>query len=338
MYWQDLPSDAEILSRQEEGRHFVADHVRLWGTSASIALLDPACKIFSLNGLRGVIGYRQQLGCAIVFGDPVCPPANLSTLTFAFHDYCKKRNWKVIYSVASQQFSHWALGNVCQSSIEFGQELILDPSHNPKEGAVGRKLRNKLSHATHAGVEVEEYLPQNEHLEYEMTQVARSWLDARKGPQIYLAPIDLFAHREGKRWFYAQQQDQIVGVLLLDRLHARQGWLFNLLLTHPTAPHGTSELLVIKALENLKAEECRFATCGAFPGDALGNITGLGPLSTWMAHKGFKLAKQFFHLNSRKTYWKKFHPQSESSFLLFSEPRITMRQSLALIRSLNASI
>ena len=49
----------------------VAEYVHQWGNSASHALLDPACQLFSIPEIDGVIGYRFELKSAVV-ARPVC--------------------------------------------------------------------------------------------------------------------------------------------------------------------------------------------------------------------------------------------------------------------------
>ncbi len=316
----------------------IAEHVLRWGGSASIALLNPACQFFANPSIDGVIGYRTESNCAVVYGDPVCTPKDMPHLAQAFQHYCQNQGWNTVYTTASKHFAQWATRNICSASLQIGEELILDPDCDPKEGSKGRKLRNKISHAQHAGVLAEEYLLIDKTLEQALEQAAAAWIQGRQGPQIYLAQVNLFAERSGKRWFYACQNGKIVGGMLCNRLNARQGWLINLLFTTPEAPLGTSEMLVVKGLETLRQENCRFVTCGVVPGKHLREVSGLNFLTTWFAKAAFKVAKSFFHLNSRKMYWEKFHPQSEPSYLLFSHARIRVREIVAVMHALNASL
>jgi lysylphosphatidylglycerol synthetase-like protein (DUF2156 family) len=322
----------------KDERSLIAEHVQRWGCAASIALLDPACEIFTAPDIDGIIGYRRQFGCAVVLGDPVGTPSDIPSLVQAFHRYCEEHGWRIVYAVVSERFAQWAMRNVCSALVQIGEELIFDLHDDPQKGAKGRKLRNKISHSRRTGVTVQEYLVCDKALEYAIEQVGIAWLKGRRGPQIYLAHIDLFADRGGKRWFYAQQGDKIIGVLLLNRLESREGWLFNLLLTTPEAPSGTSELLVVSALQTLHLEDYAFVSFGTVPIEQLEEIEGLGLISTSLARMFFKGAKWIFHLNARKTYWKKFNPNSERIYVLFSRPNIGLREVFGVMRALNVSL
>jgi lysylphosphatidylglycerol synthetase-like protein (DUF2156 family) len=206
-----------------------------------------------------------------------------------------------------------------------------------KQGANGRLVRRKVRHAQGEGTKVKEYIPYNEKLEQEIEQVGISWLKSRRGPQIHIAYVHIFENRSGKRWFYAHQGNRIVGTLSLNQIEARQGWMFNHLMMTSDAPHGTPEFLVISALETLKQEGCHFATFGTAPGAKLSTITGFSQFSTWMLSHAYQFANKIFHLNGHKTFWGKFTPESESSYLLFSQPSIGLREIIAVLRVLNAT-
>lgn len=325
-----------LISNEIKDKNSIASLIKQWGGSASsTTLLDPDCKIFSTANIEGIIGYRTELDTAIAFGDPVCSPSSKTELAKAFHEYCRQQGKNVVYITASEEFSKWAISTVCKGMIEVGEELILDPNCYPKDGHNGRLLRKKMNHSHNAGVVVEEYRKDDIHLKNEIEQVGTSWLKARHGPQIYLAHVHLFNEYLGKRWFYAKQKDKIIGVLSLNQLEARQGWVLNMLMTTPDAPGGTSELLVISALETFCREGCHFLTFGATPSEQLGEIIGLGKISTSLARTIFKMTKKIFHLDGRRKYWKKFEPESERSYLLFSKPRIGFKDAVAIMRALN---
>ena len=113
-------------------------------------------------------------------------------------------------------------------------------------------MRRKERHAKKEGVVVHEYVGSDSQVEEAMQNVARKWLDARHGPQIYLSNIRLFEDCFGKRWFYAVKDSLVIGVLMLNQLEAKNGWLFNHLIVTKDAPGGTPESLVLQYLSTLQ--------------------------------------------------------------------------------------
>ena len=314
----------------------IADLVSQYGGSASVALLDPNCKLFKVPGFKGVIGYREAPGCAVVFGDPVCPPHEMEELSRTFHEY--HQGSSIVYVTASEQFTNWALNSLCKSKIESEEELVINPQIDPTVGPDAHQLRKKLNRAKDAKVEILEYKGGDFELEEAIKQVGIDWLDGRKGPQIFMAKIDLFSDRAGKRWFYALQEGKVVGMILLQELKAKNGWLIHMVMVQPSAPQGTSESLVVSALKALKGEGCTYATFGATPKEEVGEVTGLSKISTLVARKGFHFSKKFFELDKRRDYWKKYKPQSERCFLLFSRGKIGLKEVMGILRAFNVSI
>lgn len=316
----------------------VSQYIKKWGNSASIALLDSRCQIFSHPTIEGVVGYLVEDDHAVVFGDPVCAPENMPKLANAFHEFSKEKDNHVIYLTASEEFSNWAMGNCCQSLLEVEEELVVDPANYPKKGSNGRLLHKKMNHATRANVVVKELDETDEVTKRHILDAEIQWLQGRKGPQMYMAHINFFDEACGKRCFYAEQNGRVVGFIYLSRLEAHDGWLLYLLATVPDAPGGTSEYLVLTVLDKLAEEDCHFFTFGVSAIEKMGEIVGLGTIYSWVARMGFKVAKKIFPLDNRRSFWKKFEPKSKRSFILFNQPNISFKEIRAIMKTVNASL
>lgn len=335
-----LEEPQTIQELPKNDQQMIIDRVRRLGVASSDAILDPACMIFTVPDVDGLIGYKIFSSCAIVYGDPLCQKEDLERFVHAFHDHCTEKGLNIIYMTVTEPFAKWAIGRVCETLIEFGEELIIDPHTDPKArtGTHASLVRRKVRHALKEGTTVHEYVPYDAKIEKQLNSVRAAWLNARSGPQIHTSNIYLFANRPGKRWFYASHNNAIVAVLVLHQIQQRQGWLLNDLMHTPNAPHGTPELLVTSALDELAKEGCRFVTFGPVPAKDLGEIVGLTPLSAWCAKSFFWFARKIFRLDGRKKFWEKFHPESERSFLLLQQPSIGAKEIKALMSALHASL
>ncbi len=307
----------------------------------SPALLDPKTSVFQTPEVNGVLGYRAGWRCAVAIGDPVCAPSDMERLAEAFRAHCRAHHWHTAYAVAGAAFAEKMVQHG-YAAIEFGEELILDPRRDPQSGSAGRELRKKIHHAQRESVEVREYDRSrdfNPDLEKAMVGVANSWLEHRKGPQVFLAHVRLFEEPEGRRWFYATQRGKVVGVLATIELDSRGGPLLEHHLVDANAPDGTSEQLVVGALSVLGAEGCAFATFGPAPRSELGRIEGLSPFSQRVARYLFRVANTRFHLDARVHYRKKFQiARTEPSLLLFDPPRVGALEILGIARAFNVSL
>jgi lysylphosphatidylglycerol synthetase-like protein (DUF2156 family) len=317
--------------KEEEPRKQLLASIRRWGGSSSTALLESDCNFFSLVGTEGFIGYRSLKGCAVVLGNPICHPDDIPRLATAFHESCQKRGERVLYIVCSDPFAKWASDNICDAILEFGTELLI----NPTIATEGRLVHRKTRHALKEEVEVQEYLSENLPLKAAMEAVGTAWLKNRQGPQIFLSHCQLFSDPVGKRWFYAKQGEKVVGVLVLNELQAHGGWLLNRVMATPDAAHGTPELLVKTALDHLHREGCSYVNLGPVPGERLGEITGFNLFFSWLARSLFQVARKTFHLDGKRVFWQKFEPISKPCYLLFSHSSIGWREIRGLMQALH---
>ncbi|MBA3817157.1 MAG: DUF2156 domain-containing protein [Parachlamydiaceae bacterium] len=310
-----------------------------WGGSATNSILDPTTKIFTTPGVEGLIGYKDDAKCAVVYGDPVCASKDLSALSTAFHRYCTQLGKDIVYIATSKPFTCWAIdNNICGTSIEFGVELRINPQGDPRKlaGSSAHVLRSKVHQAERAGVTVHEYNGKEITLEKQIEEVAAAWLAGRKGPQVYIGNVNVFDDRVGKRWLYATLHGKIVGFVMLNQLKEHGGWFLDKLITNQ-APNGTSELLVISAIDLLQGEGCQFLAFGLAPIAELGEIKGLGKFSTWLARKVYLISYRILNLAGRRKFWEKYHPECEPCYLLFSRKGLGISELIAIRQALNIS-
>lgn len=307
--------------------------VRGFGGSNCDAVLDPCCSHFSIPEIEGVIGYKFVANCAIVFGDPVCKNDQKFLLAKAFEEFCKNRN--IIYVAATEGFEK----SLSYPSIDFGNELILDPFDDPKSktGPSACLLRRKIKHAQKEGLTIKEYREKNLQLEEAIEEVGKNWLASRKGPQIYISHVRLFDDRLGKRWFFALLKDKIVGVVVLNELQSKKGWHLNHLMDIPSAPGGTCELLVNSVIETLKEENCHYLSFGTVPRRSAPFITGFSRFRMFLMKSAYNVLKKILKIEGRQKFWEKFDPQIGRSFLLIRRPKVGLREIIAIFRALNFS-
>jgi lysylphosphatidylglycerol synthetase-like protein (DUF2156 family) len=285
-----------------------------------------------------LIPYRKSLRCLVAIGDPVCDERHADQLAESFRLSCARRGWSTVFAAVSERFAERCVARG-YAAVEFGEEHIIDPRRDAAAGAAGRELRKKLNRAQRAGVTVDEYVPYDAVVEASMEAVAREWLSARRGMQVFVSPLYLFAERGGRRWFHAQREGVPVGVLTLVRLDRLDGWLIEHLLATPHAPQGTTELLVTTALAALGEEGCGYATFGPAVLPRLGRLQGLRRASEAIGRAVFDAAGRILHIESLARFRQKFQPlRAEGSHLLFHPPRIGLCETTGLLRAFNVSL
>jgi lysylphosphatidylglycerol synthetase-like protein (DUF2156 family) len=317
-------------------RRRLVELVRKWAEVNTDGILDKTTQIFSVSHIEGVIGYRIELGNAVVYGDPVCSSMDKVALAKEFERFCRDRKMQVIYVIVSEEFANLAIEHLSFSLIEFGKKFILDPL-NYVDSKIPL-LRKKVRQSSRKGIEIYEYAGDDLQIEQSMEQVATAWVQSRKGVQMYLAVPSLFADRLGKRWFYAKHEGRIIGFALLNKLQSHQGWLLNNVMVSKDAPSGVSEHLVISALQTLEKEQCRCVLIGPVPTKELGKVIGLGQIAILLAGWTFKALKKIGRLDGHEIFWEKFQPELRSSYLLFPKNRFRLSGIIALLRAFNITL
>ncbi|NUO50194.1 MAG: DUF2156 domain-containing protein [Polyangiaceae bacterium] len=319
-----------------DGSSAVFELVTRFGGASSYVAADPSCDRFTARGVEGLIPYREGPRCRVAFGDPVCHPDAVDALAEHFRSECAKDGRTVIYAAAGEAFARRCVDRG-YAAIEFGEEIVLDPSHDRLSGADGRELRKKVRRAEREGVTVREHIAQDARLiEVAMRGVAEAWLGAKRGPQACIAPIRGFAPSTSRRWFYAASSSRMLGVVSLVRMDARNGWVIEHLFHHPDAPPGTSEILLTRVLDVIAEEGATHVTFGTAPLAALGRVYGVAPMQAVGARLVFDTAAKLFGLHGIGRFREKFGvAKREPTFLLFS-PSVSALATYGLVRAFNA--
>lgn len=178
----------------------------LFGSGASEAMFDYPCFFFQIPDCTGVIPYRVESKCAIVIGDPLCPPNELLKLSRAFYKHCQNSHLNLIYITVSEKFARLAQ-EYCPILIEVCEEFTFDPQ---KMSSIHKshRLQHRMDKAIKQGLTLHEYIPFNQAIEDSLLEIGVKWQKNKKGPRLYLGHLNFFEIRQGKRWFYVKDGDQ----------------------------------------------------------------------------------------------------------------------------------
>jgi lysylphosphatidylglycerol synthetase-like protein (DUF2156 family) len=316
--------------------------VRRYGGPVSHAALNPSLSIFRTSGIDGLIGFQVVQRCAVVQGDPVCAPEHKTSLADAFATYCANNGWTFLYSSVTEDMQAYAKER-SYTTMEFADLLIADPQDDPELEHRSHHLRQHLNNARRTGVVVREYFGEttpDARLEAQMEAACKQWLTARHGLQMYLGHPRLFDERSGRRWFIAEQDGSVVGILSMLNVSCFEcRHLINIVFSSPAAPLYTNELLVVTALHALGEEGLHSVCLGVGPLSVLGRIDGCNGVTEFLSRGLYRLAVKMLNLHGRSEYWDKFHiTRREPLYLLFQSPRIGLRELIALFRALHFSV
>lgn len=286
--------------------------------SMSFQSLSPGISHWLSPDLPAAVAWRPSGRASVLAGTPLCAPEQLLTVLQSFQAGpartrrlllfgVERRALVLLQRLAERRLFTW---------VKIGEQPVLDPTTWKLEGHAFRSLRFQLRRASRVGVLVREVgaeaLAEGMPLRVGVEELVRVWGAARAmslmGFLVGVHPLEQAAH---KRYFVAEQAGQLVGLLALVPVYAREGWLAEDLLRHPQAPNGAAELLIDTAMRTLGAEGVRYATLGLAP---LSGDFEAGPQVPWWVSRLFRLSyahgTPLYSFQGIRKFREKFRPVS----------------------------
>jgi phosphatidylglycerol lysyltransferase len=205
----------------------------------------------------GAVAYLEACKAAVAWSDPLCDDADLPGVVRGFDEAMRRERRGVCLVAVSLATAQVALA-AGYSVLKVGEEPWFDLATWARaRGDRGKKLRWLLNHAGAGGVEVTERGPAPTHdpdFVRDVETVVGRWRASLGRPEsnsfMRAAPLEL---PELKRLFVAHRGGAAEAVLSCAYLPATGAWYFEDLVRTPDALNGATELLVVTALERLRA-------------------------------------------------------------------------------------
>lgn len=323
---------------KEQNLQFILNCIEKWGNCSSIIALErDDCQIFTDEHKTGLIIYYSTPKYNVVFGDPVCSENYLNKIILEFKLFCQNKNQKPIYLNASSKLAKHLHELEDYAIIDFGDQLSLKINQDFKimPGFYGNLLRRKYKAAEKSNIVINEYKNNSLELEKKLEKVAEIWLKNRKGIQTGIIPVNIFKNKINKRWFYAKYNNEIIGLLTLNKINNNK-FVINLLIHTPTSPPETSDYLVLKTIEYLKLEKIEDFCIGITPKKRLNQMSGFNKINEFLIKFVYLLSTKILKHENKQRFWKKFIPAFESSFIVLPDKGIKLAHILSLLKSVKA--
>jgi phosphatidylglycerol lysyltransferase len=293
-------------------------------------VLEPGFCYWFAPETDGVVAYVDTGSAWVAAGAPLCPDDQLAAVALQFEAAAAESGRRVCFAATEERFVR-AAAPLGVQGIQIGEQPIWDPQRWPEIAQKSRSLREQLRRARAKGVTVRLLAPRDlEHPEAPLrTQVERlfaAWLGARHmAPLGFLVQLHVFTHVAERRCFVALQDGQLVGFLGMIPVYGRDGWFIEDFLREPSAPNGTSELMIDGAMQAAREEGAGFVTLGLSP------LSGaVEPMLRWIARLGSTL----YDFEGLRAFKAKLKPERWDPVYLAYGPR--SQSWLALYDVLNA--
>jgi phosphatidylglycerol lysyltransferase len=265
-----LPANAALrsssLSSPAPATARALELVRRHGWNAtSFQTLEEGYRYFFHGG--GCVAYVERGGAWVAAGAPIAPPAEIPQVLRAFLGEARRHGRRACFFGTEERLLRLADDQL--RSMRIGEQPVWDPRRWQEILAGRRSLREQLRRARAKGVTIRRVTaaqllagPTRVGIE----GVVARWLRSRRAiPMGFLVRLELFNHVDERRCFVAERGGEIVGVAGVVPVPARGGWFIEDLLRDPSAPNGTTELLVDAVMGWASEQSCNWLTLGLAP-------------------------------------------------------------------------
>lgn len=268
--------------------HAVLTAVQRYGYNVTaFQVLEPGFLYWFAPDGAGAVAYVDTGGAWVAGGAPLAPGEKLAEVAQRFMEAAAASGRRACFVAVEQRFLDAAQG-LRMEALQIGEQPVWDPQRWPEITKGSRSLREQLRRARAKGVSIELLEPEaladaGSAVRGQVEQLLRAWLSARNmAPLGFLVQLHVFSYVTERRCFVARHHDRVIGFLGMIPVYARGGWFIEDFLREPTAPNGTSEMLIDAAMQAAARDGARFVTLGLSPlaGTALPALQWVGRLGS----------------------------------------------------------
>jgi phosphatidylglycerol lysyltransferase len=239
--------------------------MRLGWNPTAYQILNPGVRLwFSARGdaVAGVAVYARTW---VVGGAPVCAEDRLAEVVVELEQSARSAGARAIYFGAGARLERLATRSARYSLLLLGAQPTWDPSDWEATVRGKSSLRAQLNRAANKGVVVSEWPADKADGNPGLHRVLHEWLATRGLPPLHFMTQAQLGSLGDRRIFVAERSREVIAFLVATPVPARAGWLVEQWPRLPSAPNGTTHLLVDAAMRALHASGAKYVTLGLAP-------------------------------------------------------------------------
>jgi phosphatidylglycerol lysyltransferase len=196
--------------------------------------------------------------------------------------------------------------------LKLGEEPFFELDKFTLRGNKMANVRSSGNTARKRGVNVREYYPTDPEallINPQLEAISNKWLETRGISELSFTLGTLSLEQPGdRRYFIAEQSNQVVAFVTYSPIYARQGVYLDLMRRSDDAPTGTMDLLLSESFQLLHKAGVKLVTMGMSP---LANVQN-------SSMKFSVYGKSFYHFDQMHDFKRKFQPHFwESKYLAY---------------------
>lgn len=308
-----------------------------WNTM-SFQVLEPGYHYWFTDDGDAAVAYFDAGAWWVAAGAPICDERHLQTVAEAFAAAALRAGRRVAFFGASRRLLEALQRWDC---LLVGLEACWNPTTWSEGMAHRSQVRSQVRRASRKGVSVRaasprefaHHTPARAAAEHLMTE----WLRGRNmAPLGFLAHLDPFGDAHERRFWVAEQDGRLIGLVSAIPVYMRNGWFLEDVLIEPRAPHGTGEALIDQAMRDLEADGVTYASMGMV---ALAGVTELSaresrhPWLRGLMRRSYHSLNWLYGFQGLRSFRSKFKPELWEPVYLMSAQPITVFTVVAVLRA-----
>ena len=293
-----------------------------WNTTC-FQIVNPGIEYWFGGDGESVIGYVTSGKARVVAGAPVCAEDAVRSVASEFEDDARSKHLGVCYFGAEARLENAFHDSKDHSRVLLGAQPVWHPSNWPKIMAGRSSLRAQFNRARNKGVEISEWSIERATNNPLLRGCLEAWLESKGLPPLhFVIEPETLGRLENRRIFVAEHNSRVAAFLVLSPIPTRKGWLTEQFPHHPTAPNGTVELMMDRAVKQLYDEGDLYVTLGLSPLskrakiEKFDNPIWLRILLAWLRKHG----QRFYNFDGLDAFKAKMTPETwEPVFAISNE-------------------
>ncbi len=262
------------------------------------------------------VAYADTGRAWVAAGAPIAALDEMSSVAERFVGAARAQSRRAVFFASQQHLA--ASAHLVSTPV--GLQPVWDPrgwrAAVSRSKSLGYQLRRAASKGVHIRLlESHELIDERSPTRLEIEQLIERWLGTRRmSPMSFLVHVQPFTFAAERRAFVAELGDTVVGFLSAVPVYARNGWFVEDFIRDPTAPNGTTELLIDAVMTQAALENSTWVTLGLAP--------LAGPVPAWMRRIG-NLGRPLYDFAGLHAFKKKLAPTAWEPVLVSHPPDVS---------------
>ncbi|KAJ2903877.1 putative aspartyl-trna synthetase protein [Zalerion maritima] len=317
------PDADTLMHRQGDPEPSLENLIANYGDASNTSWLDDRFQIWR-HKTGAAVGYVPQDRFAMTVGDPLCDEAQYEEVVKDYIAFVRHELKLIpIWMLVSEEVQNLLAADLGWRTLSCTEEQRIDPDH--RQAPKGQHLRR----IEREGIKIHEVRPSEDFRSRADNSIER-WKASRKSEdkQVRLTDIRPWVDEAHRRYFAAENGNQVLAMVVLARLGPKHGWQIKWALDFPSAPNGTIEVLIETALSSVVGP----ITFGVGVAEKLTPGARLHGVRAKFLARTYDTIVKTLSLHRKSEFREKFGVQGESVYICYPRGGVRVKDFQQIVK------